>query len=91
MRVVDLLEVVHVGHDDPERLLPRAGRRQGALELFVVAGLGEEAGEVVLLERVIKRIVELRLQGVGLGVLDDALAEGDPHLAGDEPRSRPPH
>ena len=78
VRVVDLFEVVHVGHDDAEGLLPRSRRRQGTLELLVEAGLREEAGEVVLVERSVQPIVELRPQRVGLGVLDDALAEGEP-------------
>src|SRR5215216_769375 len=75
--VVDLLEVIYVGHEDAQGLAHRRHHFQAVLELLVEALLGEQAGEVVAVDQVIQSIMELGLHGVALRKLQYGIADED--------------
>src|SRR5215203_355366 len=76
--VVDLLEVVYVGHEDAQRL-PSGGRRlQGVLELRVEAVLDEEAGQVVAADQAVQGAMEVSPHRVAVGILEHRVAHEDP-------------
>ena len=76
--VVDLLEVVYVGHEDAQGLAYRRHHFQAVLELLVEALLGKQAGEVVAVDQVIQSAVELGLHGIVLRELQHGIADVDP-------------
>src|SRR5215217_2643348 len=76
--VVDLLQVVYVGHEHAQGLPRGRCRFEGVLELCVEAVLDEEAGQIVAADQAMQGAVEVRPHGVSVRVLEHRVADEDP-------------
>ncbi len=76
--VVDLLEVVYVGHEHAKGLSRGGGRFERMLELRVEAVLDQQARQVILAYQPVQRAVEVRPHGVPVRILEHRVADEDP-------------